>query len=128
MRQIRIDPDYALDPLLQEYLEGTFRPLVEAAERLGNISDETAGLLQFLHIGIAFRHDSLRKAVGAKDDKRFSLVPTVHRVLHVASESVDVGRQISPTLKELNLHLRSEFISSSKRDLSIGGNAERRIA
>ncbi len=41
MRQIRIDPDYALDPLLQEYLEGTFRPLVEAAERLGNISDET---------------------------------------------------------------------------------------
>ncbi|OWQ88627.1 hypothetical protein CDN99_16580 [Roseateles aquatilis] len=41
MRQIRIDPDYIDDPLLLEYVEGTFQPLVSAARRLGNISDDT---------------------------------------------------------------------------------------
>ena len=42
MREIRQDPDYVDDPLLQEYLEGTWNPLVAAAKKLGNISDETA--------------------------------------------------------------------------------------
>jgi len=41
MRQIRIDPDYVLDPLLQEYLEGIWNPLVAAARKLGNIGEET---------------------------------------------------------------------------------------
>ena len=41
MRQIRIDPDYVLDPLLQEYLEGIWTPLVNAARKLGHIGDET---------------------------------------------------------------------------------------
>lgn len=41
MRQIRIDPDYVLDPLLQEYLEGIWEPLVAAARKLGQIGDET---------------------------------------------------------------------------------------
>ena len=42
MREIRLDPDYVDDPLLQEYLDGTWAPLVVAARKLGNISDETA--------------------------------------------------------------------------------------
>ena len=41
MRQIRIDPDYVLDPLLQEYLESIWNPLVGAARKLGHIGDET---------------------------------------------------------------------------------------
>ena len=41
MRQIRIDPDYLQDPLLQEYLEGVWTPLYKAAKRLGHIGDET---------------------------------------------------------------------------------------
>jgi predicted Zn-dependent protease len=41
MRQIRIDPDYVLDPLLQEYLDGIWMPLVSAARKLGHIGDET---------------------------------------------------------------------------------------
>ena len=41
MRQIRVDPDYVLDPLLQEYLEGIWTPLVNAARKLGHIGDET---------------------------------------------------------------------------------------
>ncbi len=41
MRQIRIDPDFVLDPLLQEYLENLWTPLVAAAKRLGQIGDET---------------------------------------------------------------------------------------
>ncbi|WP_067070246.1 M48 family metalloprotease [Roseateles chitosanitabidus] len=41
MRQIRVDPDYIDDPLLLEYLTNTFQPLVGAARRLGNISDDT---------------------------------------------------------------------------------------
>ncbi|WP_422010692.1 M48 family metalloprotease [Roseateles sp.] len=41
MRQIRIDPDYVLDPLLQEYLDGIWDPLVKAARKLGQIGDET---------------------------------------------------------------------------------------
>lgn len=42
MRQIRPDPDFIDDPLLLEYVQGTFNPLVKAARRLGNISDDTA--------------------------------------------------------------------------------------
>ncbi|MDN3918925.1 M48 family metalloprotease [Roseateles violae] len=42
MRQIRVDPDYVDDPLLLEYLQGIWSPLVQSAQRLGNISDETA--------------------------------------------------------------------------------------
>lgn len=41
MRQIRVDPDYVQDPLLQEYIEGIWRPLVAAAKRLGQIGDDT---------------------------------------------------------------------------------------
>lgn len=41
MRQIRIDPDYVQDPLLQEYLESVWNPLVAAARKLGHIGDET---------------------------------------------------------------------------------------
>ncbi len=41
MRQIRIDPDYVLDPLLQEYLDSIWEPLVKAARKLGQIGDET---------------------------------------------------------------------------------------
>ena len=41
MRQIRIDPDYVLDPLLQEYLDSIWDPLVKAARKLGQIGDET---------------------------------------------------------------------------------------
>ena len=41
MRQIRIDPDYVLDPLLQEYIESVWTPLVAAARKLGHIGDET---------------------------------------------------------------------------------------
>ncbi len=41
MRQIRVDPDYLQDPLLQEYLEGIWTPLYRAAKQLGHIGDET---------------------------------------------------------------------------------------
>jgi len=40
MRQIRVDPDYMDDPVLLEYLRSVFDPLVAAARRLGNITDE----------------------------------------------------------------------------------------
>jgi predicted Zn-dependent protease len=42
MREIRLDPDYLDDPVLQEYLVGTWVPLVAAARKLGNITDETS--------------------------------------------------------------------------------------
>ncbi|HEY1399457.1 M48 family metalloprotease [Roseateles sp.] len=42
MRQIRPDPDYIDDPLLLEYAQNTWQPLVDAARRLGNISDDTS--------------------------------------------------------------------------------------
>lgn len=42
MRQIRVDPDYIDDPLLLEYVTNTWQPLVDAARRLGNISDDTS--------------------------------------------------------------------------------------
>lgn len=42
MRSIRPDPDYLDDPLLLEYVQGTFSPLVQAARKLGNISDDTS--------------------------------------------------------------------------------------
>jgi predicted Zn-dependent protease len=41
MRQIRIDPDYVQDALLQEYLDGIWNPLLKAARQLGHIGDET---------------------------------------------------------------------------------------
>lgn len=41
MRQIRLDPDYLEDPLLEEYLQAVWAPLVQAAKQLGNIGDET---------------------------------------------------------------------------------------
>ena len=41
MREIRLDPDYLDDPILLEYLQGIWNPLVSAAEKLGNIGDET---------------------------------------------------------------------------------------
>jgi len=42
MRQIRPDPDYLDDPLLLEYVQGVWAPLVEAARRQGNIGDDTS--------------------------------------------------------------------------------------
>ena len=45
MREIRRDPDYLDDPPLLEYLEGVWRPLVEAARKRGEISPETERLL-----------------------------------------------------------------------------------
>ena len=38
MREIRADPDYVDDPLLFEYLETVWQPLVAASRRLGNIT------------------------------------------------------------------------------------------
>ena len=38
MREIRADPDYIDDPLLLEYLESVWEPLVTASRRLGNIT------------------------------------------------------------------------------------------
>ncbi len=41
MRQIRIDPAYVQDPILREYLDSIWNPLIAAARKLGHISDET---------------------------------------------------------------------------------------
>lgn len=41
MRQIRLDPDYLEDPLLLEYIQNLWAPLVSSAKTLGNIADET---------------------------------------------------------------------------------------
>ena len=41
MREIRLDPDYLDDPILLEYLQSIWNPLVTAGEKLGNIGDET---------------------------------------------------------------------------------------
>jgi predicted Zn-dependent protease len=38
MREIRVDPDYLDDPLLLEYLEAVWQPLVNASRSLGNIT------------------------------------------------------------------------------------------
>ena len=38
MRQIRVDPDYVDDPLLLEYLDTVWQPLVAASRSLGNIT------------------------------------------------------------------------------------------
>jgi predicted Zn-dependent protease len=38
MREIRVDPDYIDDPLLFEYLQSVWDPLVAAGRRLGNIT------------------------------------------------------------------------------------------
>lgn len=38
MREIHVDPDYIDDPLLLEYLETVWRPLVAASRSLGNIT------------------------------------------------------------------------------------------
>ncbi len=38
MREIRADPDYVDDPLLLEYLESVWQPLVAASRKLGNIT------------------------------------------------------------------------------------------
>ncbi|MDT9000999.1 M48 family metalloprotease [Paucibacter sp. APW11] len=42
MRQIRLDPDYLEDPLLLEYVQQTWLPLVAASKRQGNIADDTS--------------------------------------------------------------------------------------
>ncbi|MFG6447470.1 M48 family metalloprotease [Roseateles sp. BYS180W] len=41
MRQIRPDPAYLDDPLLLEYVQRSWTPLVEAAKRMGNIGEDT---------------------------------------------------------------------------------------
>jgi predicted Zn-dependent protease len=41
MRQIRPDPDYLDDPLLLEYVQDIWQPLVGSAKQLGNIAVET---------------------------------------------------------------------------------------
>ncbi len=38
MREIKVDPDYIDDPLLLEYVQSVFEPLVAAGRRLGNIT------------------------------------------------------------------------------------------
>ena len=38
MREIRVDPDYIDDPLLLEYLQSVWQPLVAASRSLGNIT------------------------------------------------------------------------------------------
>ena len=38
MREIRVDPDYLDDPLLLEYVQSLWDPLVDAGRRLGNIT------------------------------------------------------------------------------------------
>ena len=38
MREIRADPDYIDDPLLLEYLQSLWQPLVAASRALGNIT------------------------------------------------------------------------------------------
>ncbi|HEX2010457.1 MAG TPA: M48 family metalloprotease [Roseateles sp.] len=43
MRQIRLDPDYLDDPLLLEYVQRLWDPLVRAAKQLGQIGDDTGG-------------------------------------------------------------------------------------
>ena len=40
MREIRVDPDYVDDPLLLEYLESVWQPLVAASRSLGNITSD----------------------------------------------------------------------------------------
>lgn len=40
MREIRDDPDYLDDPILLEYLQGIWGPLVATSRRLGNITDD----------------------------------------------------------------------------------------
>ena len=41
MRQIRLDPDYLDDPLLLEYVQGIWNPLVASAKTLGHIGADT---------------------------------------------------------------------------------------
>jgi predicted Zn-dependent protease len=41
MRQIRLDPDYLDDPLLLEYVQRLWSPLVASAKQLGQIGDDT---------------------------------------------------------------------------------------
>ena len=40
MREIHVDPDYVDDPLLLEYLETVWNPLVAASRKLGNITTD----------------------------------------------------------------------------------------
>jgi predicted Zn-dependent protease len=40
MREIRVDPDYIDDPLLLEYLQSVWQPLVAASRSLGNITSD----------------------------------------------------------------------------------------
>ena len=47
MRDVRGDPDYLDDPVLQEYLQGLWSPLVAAARRLGNISPDIDSAFSF---------------------------------------------------------------------------------
>jgi len=41
MRQIKLDPDYLDDPLILEYVQNIWKPLVDASRKLGNIGDDT---------------------------------------------------------------------------------------
>ncbi len=47
MREIRRDPDYLDDPPLLEYLQGVWKPLIEAARQRGEITPESAQQLAF---------------------------------------------------------------------------------
>ncbi|MGL6113219.1 MAG: M48 family metalloprotease [Rubrivivax sp.] len=47
MREIRRDPDYLDDPVLLEYLQSVWTPLVEAARQRGEITAETAQVLSW---------------------------------------------------------------------------------
>jgi predicted Zn-dependent protease len=43
MRQVRLDPAYLDDPLLLEYIQALWSPLVSSAKQLGQIGDDTGG-------------------------------------------------------------------------------------
>ena len=47
MREIRRDPDYLDDPVLLEYLQSIWQPLVEAARRRGDIAPDIDALFAF---------------------------------------------------------------------------------
>jgi len=47
MREIRRDPDYLDDPVLLEYLQSIWQPLVDAARRLGDIAPDISASFAF---------------------------------------------------------------------------------
>jgi len=111
MREIRVDPDYMDDPLLLEYLQSVWEPLVAAARRLGNIT--------------------------ADIDQRFSWQPFLVRDPSVNAFALPGGFvgvhlgliAITSTRDELASVLGHEMSHVSQRHIarSISGNAKRSL-